>query len=83
MKKSARAKLATRNLGTSILDLAKQSTTTTVPLPRRAKRKTIQTPQRKVHQSNKSRQGMNGPKKKEVTEKMKILTKSIDGLKQT
>lgn len=61
IKKSAKAKFVTRKRGTSILALAKMRTTTTTPFPRRASRKTIQIPQRKVHQSNKSLQGMKGP----------------------
>lgn len=61
MKKSAAARLQTRNLGTSILFLEKESTKTTQPLPRSARRKTTQTPQRSVHQSNRSLQGRKGP----------------------
>lgn len=62
MKKSAAARLQTRNLGTSILLLEKTITKTTVPLPSIASKKTIHTPQRNVHQSNKSLHGKNGPK---------------------
>ena len=61
MKKSAAAKLQTRNLGTSILFLEKERTTTTQPLPRRARRNTTQTPHLRVHQSNRSLQGRKGP----------------------
>lgn len=72
MKKSAAAKLQTRNLGTSILLLEKIRTKTTVPLPSMANRKTTQTPHLKVHQSNKSWQGRNGP-----NWKMKIILVSL------
>lgn len=61
IKKSAAARLQTRNLGTSILVLEKTITKTTVPLPSNAKRKTTHTPQRSVHQSNKSLHGRKGP----------------------
>lgn len=61
MKKSAMARLHTRNLGTSILLREKVSTKTTVPLPSMANRKTIHTPHLSVHQSNKSWHGKNGP----------------------
>jgi len=61
MKKSAAAKLQTKNRGTSILLLENIKTNTTVPLPSMASRKTIQTPHRKVHQSNKSWHGRKGP----------------------
>ncbi|MPC11862.1 hypothetical protein E2C01_004536 [Portunus trituberculatus] len=61
MKKSAKARLVTRNLGTSIFDLANISTTTTVPFPSSASRNTIHTPQRSVHQSKRSSHGMKGP----------------------
>lgn len=63
MKKSAAAKLHTRNLGTSILLLANINTNTTVPFPNMANKKTTQTPHLNVHQSNKSWQGKNGPKR--------------------
>lgn len=61
MQKSAAAKLQTRNLGTSILLLENIKTKTTVPFPNMAHKNTIQTPQRNVHQSNRSWQGRNGP----------------------
>ena len=61
MKKSAAAKLQTKNLGTSILFLLKESTKTTHPFPKSARRKTTQTPHLRVHQSNKSLHGRNGP----------------------
>lgn len=61
MKKSAAAKLQTKNRGTSILLLENIKTNTTVPFPSMARRKTIHTPQRKVHQSNKSSHGRKGP----------------------
>lgn len=61
IKKSAAARLHTRNLGTSILLLENINTNTTVPLPNMASRNTIHTPHRSVHQSNKSWHGRNGP----------------------
>lgn len=61
MKKSAAAKLQTRNLGTSNFPLEKIITKTTVPFPNIAHKNTIQTPHLSVHQSNKSWQGKNGP----------------------
>lgn len=61
MKKSAAAKLQTKNLGTSIFDLEKIKTNTTVPLPSIASRNTTHTPHLNVHQSNKSWHGKNGP----------------------
>ena len=61
MKKSAMARLQTRNRGTSILVRAKIRTNTTVPFPMRANKNTTQTPQRRVHQSNRSLHGKNGP----------------------
>ena len=60
MKKSAAARLQTRNRGTSILLRANTSTKTTVPLPSSASRKTTHTPHRRVHQSNRSSHGING-----------------------
>lgn len=63
MKKSAAAKLQTKNLGTSILLLENINTNTTVPFPRSAQRNTIQTPHRSVHQSKRSWHGRNGPGK--------------------
>lgn len=61
MKKSAAAKLQTKNLGTSILLLENIMTNTTVPFPSIARRNTTQTPHRSVHQSNKSSHGKKGP----------------------
>lgn len=52
MKKSAAAKLQTRNRGTSIFDLENINTNTTVPFPRRDIRNTTQTPHLKLHQSD-------------------------------
>lgn len=66
MKKSAAARLQTRNLGTSILLLAKINTKTTVPLPNMASKKTTHTPHLKVHQSNRSWHGKKGPKKNKI-----------------
>lgn len=63
MKKSAAAKLHTRNLGTSILLREKIRTKTTMPLPNIAHKNTIHTPQRSVHQSNRSWHGRKGPGK--------------------
>lgn len=54
IKKSAAAKLHTRNLGTSILLRENTITNTTVPLPSIANRKTTHTPHLNVHQSNRS-----------------------------
>jgi len=65
MKKSAMARLQTRNRGTSIFVRANTSTNTTVPFPIKANKKTTQTPHLKVHQSNKSLHGKNGPVKME------------------
>ena len=62
MKKSAAAKLQTRNRGTSILLLENIRTNTTVPLPSIASKNTTHTPHLNVHQSNKSTHGKNGPK---------------------
>lgn len=61
IKKSAAAKLHTKNRGTSIFDRENISTNTTVPLPSIANKNTTQTPHRNVHQSNKSWHGKNGP----------------------
>jgi len=61
MKKSAAAKLHTRNLGTSILLLANISTNTTVPFPNMANKNTTHTPHLNVHQSKRSWHGKNGP----------------------
>lgn len=61
MKKSAAAKLHTRNLGTSILLLANISTNTTVPFPNMANKNTTHTPHLNVHQSKRSWHGRNGP----------------------
>ena len=61
MKKSAAARLQTKKRGTSILLRENTRTKTTVPLPNMARRNTIQTPQRKVHQSKRSWHGKNGP----------------------
>lgn len=61
MKKSAAAKLHTRNLGTSILLRANISTNTTVPFPSMANKNTTHTPHLSVHQSNRSWHGRNGP----------------------
>lgn len=63
MKKSAAARLHTKKRGTSILLLENINTNTTVPFPSIAKRNTIHTPQRNVHQSNKSWHGRNGPRR--------------------
>lgn len=63
MKKSAAAKLQTKNLGTSILLLEKMRTNTTVPFPNIAHKNTIQTPHRSVHQSKRSWHGKKGPGK--------------------
>ena len=63
MKKSAAARLQTRNLGTSNLLLENTNTKTTAPLPSIANKKTIHIPQRKVHQSSKSLHGEKGPNK--------------------
>ena len=61
MKKSAKARLQMRKRGTSILVLLTMLTSSTVPLPSNANRKTIQTPQRSDHQPMRSSHGMNGP----------------------
>ncbi|KFM83028.1 hypothetical protein X975_25866, partial [Stegodyphus mimosarum] len=61
MKKSAIARLQTKNRGTSILLLPNKSTMTTTPLPSIASKNTTQTPQRKLHQPKRSSQGMKGP----------------------
>lgn len=61
MKKSAAARLQTRNRGTSILLLENINTNTTVPFPSMASRNTTHTPQRNVHQSNRSWHGRKGP----------------------
>lgn len=61
--KSAHARLQIKNLGTSMdsLDRAVMDTNRTIPLPTTANRNTIQTPQRRDHQPNRSSQGRNGP----------------------
>ena len=61
MKKSANAKFATKNLGTSILLRPNSKTVTTTALPRRANKNTIQIPHRRVHHPKRSSHGMNGP----------------------
>lgn len=61
MKKSAAARLQTRKRGTSILLLENINTNTTVPFPSMASRNTTHTPQRNVHQSNRSWHGRKGP----------------------
>lgn len=61
IKKSAAARLQTKNRGTSILLLENIKTNTTVPFPSMASRNTIHTPHRKVHQSNRSWHGKKGP----------------------
>lgn len=80
MKKSAAAKLQTKNLGTSILFLEKTRTKTTVPFPSIDNRKTTQTPQRSVHQSNKSWQGRKGPENMcRIRSLMYMLTTNLNG----
>jgi len=55
------ARLQTRNRGTSIFPREAMSTMTTHPLPSKARRNTIHTEHLRVHQSNRSLQGKNGP----------------------